>query len=182
MIGIIGALLVVSAVVFFMMQPPPSTAVTEELQQLEAWLWTSYVDFSIAKQNELYALHLDEATRMTVVETHELPEALVEAIHTFHATLNDEMASIEQYRDTLTQPEHREIVALFIVYLEARNTFLNKEWGYTRALLKQQQHASVATRLYRHARNQQSAAYEAFALAIDKRTKKRNITNRFQQS
>lgn len=177
---IIVILLAGSMVAFWVVRKPRRTiAAKEELQQLEARLWTSYVDFSTVKQNELYALHLDEATRRTVVETHELPEALIEAMYTFHTMLNEEMASIEQYRQTLTQPEHREIIALFAAYLEARRTFLTKEWGYTRALLKQQ-HRSVATRLYRHARNQQSAAYEVFALAINNHAKKRHVTNRFQ--
>ncbi|HIX44346.1 MAG TPA: hypothetical protein H9983_13850, partial [Candidatus Kurthia intestinigallinarum] len=95
--------------------------------------------------------------------------------------LGKELMEMETYYASIEEPANQELVRYFITYLQARNTFLNKEWGYTRALLKQQEDALLATQLYRHARNQQTAAYEVFAAHINQRAKKLKVENRFQQ-
>lgn len=153
--------------------------VTRQFQQMEERLWHSYVAFSIAKQNEIYALFLDEEGRQHVLETKQLPEDLVEAIRLFHEELNEELAEMQQLlaqTEAIDQP----IVEAYIAYLEARNIFLNKEWGYTRAILKQDEAAITATRLYRKARIQQTAAYETFAQMIIARAKKLKVKTRFK--
>lgn len=152
---------------------------TSQFQQIEERLWHSYVAFSIAKQNEIYALFLDEESRQRVLETKQLPEDLVEAIRLFHEELNEELADIQQVLaqvETVDQP----IIEAYISYLEARNIFLNKEWGYTRAILKQDEAAITATRLYRQARIQQTAAYETFAQMIIARAKNLKVETSFK--
>ncbi|GEM_PF-1565893 len=185
MVGIVIGVIVVAVVLFFAMQSSlslkKSDDIKESFKQLEGRLWRSYVDFSITKQNELYARYLDEESRARVVETNELPNELVLAIHTFHEQLGKELMEMETYYASIEEPANQELVRYFITYLQARNTFLNKEWGYTRALLKQQEDALLATQLYRHARNQQTAAYEVFAAHINQRAKKLKVENRFQQ-
>lgn len=185
MVGILIGLVVLASIFFFVMQPSSALKKSQEareaFKQLEGRLWKSYVDFSITTQNELYARYLDEENRARVVETNELPEELVLAIREFHEQLGEELTAMEAYGESLEDTTNQELVQSFITYLQARNTFLNKEWGYTRALLKQQQDAIVATQLYRHARNQQTAAYEAFVTHFNQRAKKLKVENRFQQ-
>lgn len=185
MVGIVIGFIVVAVIIFFATQSSSPLKTSDEakeaFKQLEGRLWRSYVDFSITKQNELYARYLDEESRAQVVETNELPDELVLAIRAFHEQLGQELAAMETYYASLEDTANQELVRDFITYLQARNTFLNKEWGYTRALLGQEQDALLATQLYRHARNQQTAAYEAFALQFNQRAKKMKIENRFQQ-
>lgn len=154
---------------------------TAKFKNLEHRLWHSYVTFSIAKQNEIYALFLDEESREIVLETKELPEQLVEAIHLFHEELSEELKAIQALLLEVSDAD-RPIIEAYISYLEARNIFLNKEWSYTRAILRQDEDAITATRLYRQARNLQTAKYETFANLMMARAKKLKVDTAFKTS
>lgn len=186
MTGVVIGVVVLIVIGFVIMQfghvgQESTDQVTMQFKQLENRLWHSYVTFSIAKQNEIYTLFLDEESRLVVLETKELPEQLVEAIRLFHEELGEELEAIQQLSLEVSDAD-RSVIAAYSDYLEARNIFLNKEWGYTRAILKQDDDAVTATRLYRQARIHQTATYETFANVIMTRAKKLKVDTRFKPS
>lgn len=186
MTGVVIGVVVLIVIGFVVMQfghvgQASTDQVKTQFKQLESRLWHSYVTFSIAKQNEIYALFLDEESRIVVLETKELPEQLVEAIHLFHEELGEELKAIQQLSLSVSDAD-RPVMEAYMNYLEARNIFLNKEWGYTRAILKQEDDAVAATRLYRQARIYQTATYETFANVMMARAKKLKVDTRFKPS
>lgn len=160
---------------------PKSIAIHNEKQlfiNMQQQLWESYKTFSIRSQNDIFEKHLTREVREQVVETKQLPEALIEEIRQFHEALQREITNLKEQAPHQSA-QNKECWQNFIVYLEARYIFLNKEWAYMRAILQSDEQALEATQLYRQAREKQNQQYRTFEMSVAQRVKKLKCRNLF---